>query len=106
MSKMSFSRQPFASQRVDGFQTLVNSARHEFYTTAPLIWDKLSWNMILLVISEMLWLFVNTLVANDKYSRHNRENFPQQIQMQLSQKRKTILDFSLNFWNLHQILSI
>ena len=41
-----------------------------------------------LVRSEILGLFVNTLTADDKYSRHNRENFPQQIQMILSQNPK------------------
>ena len=37
----------------------------------------------------MLGLLVNNLIADDKYSRHSRENFPHQIQMQLSQKAKT-----------------
>ena len=37
----------------------------------------------------MLGLVFNTLIATDKYSRHNRENFPQAIQTQLSKKPKT-----------------
>ena len=39
----------------------------------------------------MLGLVFNTLIATDKYSRHNRENFPQAIQMQLSKKPKAFL---------------
>ena len=37
----------------------------------------------------MLGLFDNTLTADDKYSRHKRENFAQKIQIQVSQKPKT-----------------
>ena len=36
----------------------------------------------LLVGSEILGLFVNTLTATDKYSCHNSKNSPQLIQMQ------------------------
>ena len=39
-----------------------------------------------LVRSEILGLFVNTLAGNYKYSRSNRENLPLLIQMQLSKK--------------------
>ena len=54
----------------------------------------------------MLGLFVNTLTVDDKYSSHESQNFPQQIQMILSQKLKTFSHFSQPFWKLHQILSI
>ena len=47
----------------------------------------------------MLGLFVNTLTDDDKYSRHNRENFPKQIQMQLYQKQKTFRGFVIAFLN-------
>ena len=40
--------------------------------------------MSLLVRSGILALLVNTLTADNKYSRHNGENFPQPIQMQFS----------------------
>ena len=52
--------------------------------------DKLSWKKLLLVISEILGLLVNTLTSNDKCSLRNKGNFPQQIQTQLSQKLKKI----------------
>ena len=46
----------------------------------------MSWKNLFLGRSEMLALLVNTLTADVKHSCHNRENLPQQIQMQLSQK--------------------
>ena len=52
----------------------------------------------------MLGLFVNTLTADGNYSRHNRENFPQRTQMQLSQKTKFFIRLFTDFGNLHQIL--
>ena len=42
--------------------------------------------MSLLVISEILELFLNTLTADDKYSLRKSENFWQPIQMKLSKK--------------------
>ena len=39
----------------------------------------------------------NRLTADDKYSPLNRENFTQQIVMQLSQKRKTFPGFHAAF---------
>ena len=39
----------------------------------------LSWKLYLLVISEILGMFVNTMIADDKYFLPNRENLPQHI---------------------------
>ena len=50
--------------------------------------------MSLLVRSEILGLFVNTLIADVKRSRHYGGNFAQPIQMTLSIKSKA---FSPNF---------
>ena len=55
--------------------------------------------MLLLVKSEMLRLFVNNLTADDKSSRHNRENSKQQIQMILSQKQKFFSVLYIEFLN-------
>ena len=52
----------------------------------------MSWKNSVLVRSEMFGLFVKTLTVEYKYSRRNRQNFAQQLQTQLSQKR---IDFSL-----------
>ena len=60
--------------------------------------------MSALVISEILRLFVNTFKADDKYSRQNMQNFPQQVQTRLSQKEKTFCAFFLlHFWNVHEM---
>ena len=50
--------------------------------------------------------FVNILTAADRYFLHNRENFLQPIQMQLSKKPKPFFEFFLHFRNLHQILNL
>ena len=52
----------------------------------------------------MLRLFVNTLTADNKYSRCNVHNFAQQVQTPLSQKEETFCGFFIAFlkyaWNL------
>ena len=62
--------------------------------------------MSLLVISEILGLFIYTLIANAKYSLHKSESLLQPSQMQLSKKQKKFLNFLLNLRNLHQIFNI
>ena len=53
--------------------------------------------MSLLVIHKILTLFVKTLAVNDKHYLLNRDNLPQPIQMQLSQKQKTFSEFFFAF---------
>ena len=66
-----------------------------------------SWKKFLLVICKILRVFVNTLTADDKYSVLNRDNLLQDVQMQLSQKRKTFSpSFFLHFRNLDSISNI
>ena len=45
----------------------------------------------------MLWLFVKTLTVDDKYSVLNRDNFKQQIHMQLSKKQNSQLIYIRNY---------
>ena len=99
MSKRSSFRQHVCSQRVNGSQTLLKIARHHFYTTVLLIWDKLSWKKLLLVTFQVLVLFVNTLTPDDMYSRKKRENFLHQYQMPSSLKPKTFSSFFVAFLN-------
>ena len=47
--------------------------------------------------SEILRLFVNTLTADDKYSRRYTKNLPQQFHTPLSQKQKTFSGFFITF---------
>ena len=49
------------------------------------------------MIHKILRLFVNTLTVNDKHYLLNRDNLPQPIQMQLSQKQKTFSEFFFAF---------
>ena len=42
-------------------------------------------------------MFVNTLTADDKYSLPNIDNLRRPIQMQLSQKIKTLCEFGAAF---------
>ena len=60
--------QRFDSEHDNESQTLLRSARNNFYTTIPLIWDKTSSNRLGLVRSEILGQLVNTLTADYKHS--------------------------------------
>ena len=102
-SKRSCLRTPFGNQSVNGFQTPLEVARHHYYPFFPWISGKLSWKKTVLLWIKILILFVNTLTADDKYSCRNMQNFLQQLQTLLSQKRKTLSGFFIAFlkcsWN-------
>ena len=83
---------------------MLNSARHHYYPIFPCIWDILSSKESALVWSEILRLFVNTVIADNKYSRSNVHNFPQQVQTRLSQKQKTLCVFFIPFLKCAQNL--
>ena len=53
--------------------------------------------MSALVKSEIFRLFVNTLTAEYKYSRHNMHTFAEIVQTPLSLKRKTFSRFFIVF---------
>ena len=69
MSKRAPFTQRFGRQHVSGSQTLLRSARSQFHTTLYSIWEKGSRKRLILVRSELLGQFVNTLTADYKYSR-------------------------------------
>ena len=58
---------------------------------------RFSYETSLLARFEILGLFVNTLSSHERYSGHNRENFPKPIQMQLSKNLKTFSEFFIRF---------
>ena len=89
-SRRSFFRTPFGNQRVNGLQTPLKVATHHYYPFFPWISGKLSWKKTALLWLKILRLFVNTLTADDKYSCRNMQNFLQQLQTLLSQKRMTL----------------
>ena len=61
--------QRFGRQHANGSQKLLRSARNQFHTTLPLISDRGSRKMLVLVRSELLEQFVNTLTADYQKSR-------------------------------------
>ena len=60
--------QRFDSEDDNGSQTLLRSARNNFYTTIPLMSDRTSRNRLVLVRSEVLGQLVNNLPADYKHS--------------------------------------
>ena len=64
----------------------------------------MSWKRSSSVWYEILRLFVNALIADDKYSGSDMQNLPQQFQTPLSQKQKPFSRFFILFlkcaWNL------
>ena len=85
--------QRFGSQHGNGSQTPPRSARNHFDTTIPLIRGRASRKKLVLVRSEVLGQFVNTMTADYKYFRQNLENLPEQVQTQISLKPKTFAGF-------------
>ena len=64
----------------------------------------MNWKKSDLFWSSILRLFANTLTADEEYSFRNMQNFQQQLQTVLSEKRKTFSGFFAAFlkcaWNL------
>ena len=83
---------------------MLKSARHHYYRLFSSIRGKVSCKKSPSVWYEILRLFVNALIADDKYSDSNMQNFSQQFQTPLSQKQKTFSGFFIAFlkcaWNL------
>ena len=50
--------------------------------------------MSVLVISEIVVVFVNTVTADGKYSLHNRKNLLEPLQLRLSKKQKYFFSFA------------
>ena len=61
--------QRFGRQHVNKYQALQRPAGNQIHTTLPLIIDRGSRKMVVLVRSELLGQFVNTLTADYKNSR-------------------------------------
>ena len=97
MSKWSCFRTPFANERVNGFQTLLKSARHHYYSLLSSVRGKLSYKKSPSVWCEILRLFVKALTADDKYSGSNMQNFPQPFQTPLSKKQNIFSGFFISF---------
>ena len=103
--KFRFSR-PYDKQHGKRSQTLLKCAPQHLYQSFKSMWKKFSWKKALLVICKILGVFVNTLIADGKYSLLNCEELRQRIQKQLLKKQKTFSEIVLHFWNLYQIWNI
>ena len=103
MPEKPYFRTDLRNQPVNGYETLLKSARHYYYPIFPWIWDKLSWKKSALVRSKILGLFVNTLTAEYTSSLRNMQTFTQQVQTPLSLKQKSFSGFFNAFlkstWN-------
>ena len=86
--------------------TLFKSPSHHLYHIHWSWRSQMSWKKSLLLRWKTLGLLVNTLAANEKYPVLNRDNLTIPIQMQLSQKQKTFLQFFTAFlkcnWNFER----
>ena len=80
MPQSSCFRKALRNQCVYGSQTLTKFARRNLYPNSSLIRDRLSQKMSLFVRFEILELGGRTLIADDRYSRHNWHKFKQQVQ--------------------------
>ena len=93
----------FGNQLVNGFQTPLKVARHNYYPFLPWISGKLSWKKAALLWSKILRLFANPLTAYDKNPCRYMQNFLPELQTLLSQKLKTLSGFFIAFlkcaWN-------
>ena len=61
--------QRFRRQHANGSQTLLRQVRNQFNRNLPLIWERRIRKRLVLVRSEFLGQFVNTLTADYMYSR-------------------------------------
>ena len=89
--------QRFGRQHVNRSQTLLRSSRSHFHTTLPLISDRGSRKILVLVRSEILEQFVNTLTADYQQSRWNRKNLWQKVPRQISRELNTFSEFFIAF---------
>ena len=75
----------------------MESARNHYFPVFPWILDLLSWKKSALIRFDILRLFVNTLTADNKYSRCIMQKFPLQVRTALSQKENTFCSFFFAF---------
>ena len=101
-SKRSCFRTPLANERVNGFQTLLKSARHHHYSLFSSIRGKWSCKKSPSVWYEILRLFVNALTADEKYSGSNMQNLQQQFQTHYLKNKRLFRSFLLDFLNVHE----
>ena len=101
MSIKSCFKGSFKKQHGKCAQTLLKFAWQYLYHIYWSLWRQLTFKKFLLVICKISRLFPNTLCADAKYSRLNRDNLMQPIQMELSRKQKTFSELLCAFLKSH-----
>ena len=92
------------SQHVKGSETLLKSARQNFWHIFWSLWKEISSKSSVLVISEILRLFVNILTPDDKYSLSVKAGVQRnQFKSNYVKIKKYFLNVFLHFQNLDKI---
>ena len=97
MSKKSCFRGSFEKQHGKRAQARFKSVSHGLFQIHRSLSSQLSYKRSLLLTCQILGNLVNTLGDDEKYPVPNRDNLTIPIQMQLSQKQKTISDLFAKF---------
>lgn len=106
MCKRSCFRTPFGSQRINMSQKLLKSARNHFDPFDWSIRDEMSWNMSLLLRSEMLhffcyhWVLMTSIVVIIRRISHN------QFKFKYLRTQNCFFQILSRFWNLNKFLNI
>ena len=97
ISKKRCFRTRFDSQHVKASQTLAKFPWENFYHIFSSFSGKLIWKMSPIVLSQILGVFVTTFNVDGKHPGSDCKNLQLPIQMQLSEKRKTLSQFFVPF---------
>ena len=97
MHKWSFVSAPFDSTPVNVSQKLLESEKNGICCTNSTFSANLSLTKLLLVRSEIVGLFVDTLTINYEYSRINRENLLLPNKMISSEMSKNFCEYFVAF---------
>ena len=81
LSKNRRFRKHFDTQHVKMYQILAKSPSEHFYHLFSSFWEKLIWKMSRLVLSEILGVFVDTLLVDGMYPVEYYDNLWLPIQM-------------------------
>ena len=87
----------FDSKNVKVSQKLTKSPWERFFHVFSSFWGKLIWKMSTIVLGKILGVFVKTLTPDGKYPVQYCQNLQLRIQMQLSEKQKTLSQFFIQF---------
>ena len=97
MSKKYHFRGYFGERHGEREQGELKSGWQDLYHSHWSHLKQVGWKKSLLMVCKVLKLFVNALTARDKYSLRERHNLAQPIQMQFSEKEKTLSQFLFQF---------